>query len=198
MATVHSLLADALPCLWGAIGLSFMATAPTNWHATLLNEDCQKDVPIERDDVKPIFGMLTHMIFFVGELNWGIASQHAMGLMGFCPALCSAPIISTLGMGVAKLKLGRGGPTGLPIKGPPAPVPQIALGVSLFTMASAAYRTYVGQALKVSGREGPHDVWQFWAAFAVIFGIPNLLSQYHLATSHWQGAPIKRGDNKLS
>ena len=52
MATVHSLLADALPCLWGAIGLSFMATAPTNWHATLLNEDCQKDVPIERDDVK--------------------------------------------------------------------------------------------------------------------------------------------------
>lgn len=193
--TVLSTLSDALPLLWGVIGISFMATAPSNWHATLLNEDCQKNVPIEREDVRPLFGMFTHVIFFVGELNWGIASQHAMGLMGFQPALCAAPIISTLGMGVFKLKLGRGGPTGLPIKGPPAPVPQIALGVSLFMMFSTAYRAWLGEQLKVAGREGPKDVWQFCAAFSVIFGVPNLFSQYHLATSPWQGAPIKRGND---
>ena len=77
----------------------------------------------------------------------------------------------------------------------PAPVPQMALGVSLFMMFSTAYRAWLGEQLKVAGREGPKDVWQFCAAFSVIFGVPNLFSQYHLATSPWQGAPIKRGND---
>ena len=69
---------------------------------------------------------------------------------------------------------------------------EIALCVSLFMMAYTAYLSNTDESLKVAGREGPNDLWQFCSAFAIILGVPNLLSQYHLATSPWEGAPIKR------
>ena len=46
-------------CLWIVIGLSFLLTAGTNWHATILTEAVMLDVDVNNESVKKIFGMRT-------------------------------------------------------------------------------------------------------------------------------------------
>ena len=82
----------AAPCLFLVIGFIFMVTAPYNWHETLLTNACTAEVPLDQANVKPLFGMLTHAAFFIGELNWGMASVHLMNWLGFEPALAAAPV----------------------------------------------------------------------------------------------------------
>lgn len=185
--------ASIAPCVWALIGLLFMVTAPANWHDTLLKEECMRDVPLDQENIKPIFGMLTHATFFIGELNFGVASIHIMNLLGFHPALAATPFICLIGASIVKIKMGKGGPTGLPISGPPAPVPQLALSLTLVMILNVVYQSAAGVALK-HAHSGPYDAVQFWVAFVVIVGLPNAISQYHLATSHWHGAPLTRSE----
>ena len=43
-------------CLWIVIGLSFLLTAGTNWHATILTEAAMADVDVNNPSVRKLFG----------------------------------------------------------------------------------------------------------------------------------------------
>merc|ERR1712151_1111474 len=114
-----------------------------------------------------------------------LGCTHLLNYMGFVPALSIAPAICMIGVSIVKVKLGKGGPTGLPIHGPPAPVPQIAMTVSGVIVLNAVYQCYagtmrVGQSQSSENGSSQHDLAIYWTVSALIFGVPNVLSQYHL------------------
>ena len=69
-------------------------------------------------------------------------------------------------------------------------MPQLAILLGLVVFSNAVHACATGGVKRVPG---PSDLAEYAAGCAVIFGVPHLLSQYHLATSPWTGAPISRG-----
>ena len=52
------------------------------------------DVDVDNASFKLVSGMLTHIAFFVGELNFALGTTHFMNTIGFVPALAVAPEIT--------------------------------------------------------------------------------------------------------
>ena len=192
-------------CLWIVIGLSFLLTAGTNWHATILTEAVMLDVDVNNESVKKIFGMCTHIAFFVGELNFALGTTHLLNALGYAPAMAIAPAITFITIFVGLLKADivfgwpapYGGPTGLPIHGPPAPVPQIAIGVGSLLFFNMLYQLVAGGVLTDSSapsfvQKRPKAVYFFM--FLLIVGTPHTLSlmQRNVWLPDWRGFPVVR------
>ena len=194
-------------CLWIVIGMVFMLTAGTNWHDTILKEDAFQSVDVENPSVRKIFGMLTHIAFFIGELNWTIGSSHVMNSLGFSPAIAVTPALSMIVSFIIFLKLFTMGPTGLPITGPPAPVPQIAMLVGLLLNLNMAYQFFLapsGKGVITDSTAATHAprflnmgrnyVAIYFGAYFVIVAVPHAIAKYHrdIGLPDWRGMPVVR------
>ena len=194
-------------CLWVVIGTVFMLTAGTNWHDTILKEDAFQTVDVKNASVKKIFGMLTHTAFFIGELNWTVGWSHVMNSLGFSPAIAVTPALSMIVSFIVFLKVYTMGPTGLPITGPPAPVPQIAMFVGLVLNVNMCYQFFVapaGKGVVTDSTATTHApkflnmsrnyVAIYFTCYFLIVAIPHTIAKYHrdVGLPDWRGMPLVR------
>ena len=189
-------------CLWIVIGLSFLLTAGTNWHATILTEAAMADVDVNNPSVRKLFGMCTHIAFFVNELT----------ALGTTRSAERARLRARDGHRAGDhlhhdlrrpaqgrcLRLARAvGGHGLPIHGPPAPVPQIAIGVGSLTLLQhalparrrrRAHRQRAPSFVQKRPRRSTHFT------FLLIVGTPHALSlmQRNVWLPDWRGFPVVR------
>jgi len=199
-AGFFNLIGIFLPCLWIVIALSFMTTAGTNWHPTILDETAFLAVDVDNPSVRTVFGMLTHIAFFVGELNWSFGVTHLMSSLGFAPAIAIAPAVSMVSSFVFMLKLDMGGPTGLPIHGPPAPVPEIAMTVGIMVNINVLYQFFcapAGEAVILASTATQvtqkHYKPIYLVAYLLIIGVPHALAKYQRMTlPDCRGVPVVR------
>ena len=195
-----------IPAAWAGIGLMFMTTAGTNWHGTILKETAFLDVDVTKKDVRQIFGMLTHAAFFIGELNWSIGVTHIMSLLGFSPAIAVTPAITMIASFVVMLKTMSMGPTGLPIRGPPFPIPHMALALGALVNINMLYQFFVAAEEEAIITDSTADLAPgyldmkqnyravFFALFALVVGIPHSIAWYqrNVGLPDWRGHPVIR------
>ena len=215
VAVVMNVAGTAAAAFWCLIGLMFMVTAGHNWHEVLLTEHPFTTVNVKDPGVRNLFGMLTHSAFFIGELNWSLGTTHLMNSLGFSPAIAICPAISLIAYGVFVVYFFREGPTGLPIHGPPAPIPQLAMMLGLIVNANVMYQFFGESVNQAANNRGivldstadrapaflnmqENYLRVYFVAFALIFVIPVMIARYHrtLGLPDWRGDPVVRPSDK--
>ena len=203
-----------LGCVAGAfqmvIGMSFYLTAGSNWHQTIMDEKAFLDVDVDNPSVRTIFGMLTHICFFIGELNWGVGYTVMMNALGYTAPLSWAPcammmltfMVFLFGFGYGVTDFG--GPTGLPITGPPFPTVQFAILIFSCVQANAVYQFVAGGKNAIIIDSGVDLAPKFlnmkqnykkiyWVLWAIAWVVPQSPAAWQRATlPDWRGYPIVR------